>query len=99
MINVLMTQTADGESPDFFHSVLNLMPYAVAIVTWLLPAIIANKRDHPRRIAIYYLTGLLGWTGIGWIIAMIWACRTPKPKADRPIAEGLKLDDVDGKSA
>jgi T4 superinfection immunity protein len=63
------------------------------ILCWLLPGIIANKRNHPKQIPIWYLTVFLGWTGIGWIPAMIWACRRipePKPPTD---LEPLKLDD------
>src|ERR1700704_6330425 len=66
---------------------------ALIIALWILPGLIANNRNHPRRISIWYLTELLGLCGVGWIIVMVWPCRTPKPKAARPIAEGLKLVD------
>lgn len=50
------------------------------IVTFLyfVPAIIAhNKRDFT---AIFIVDLLFGWTFIGWIIALIWACAAePKP--------------------
>jgi hypothetical protein len=44
----------------------------LAIVMYFLPAIIAhNKRDFA---GIFMLNFFLGWTVIGWIIALIWAC-------------------------
>ncbi|HUJ31370.1 MAG TPA: superinfection immunity protein [Candidatus Acidoferrum sp.] len=39
---------------------------------YFLPTIIAhNKRDF---VGIFVVNLLFGWTIIGWIIAMIWAC-------------------------
>lgn len=42
------------------------------ILLYFLPAIIAHKkRDFT---AIFLVDLLFGWTVIGWIIALIWAC-------------------------
>lgn len=50
------------------------------ILLYFLPAIIAhNKRDFA---AIFLVDLLFGWTVIGWIIALIWACSSetrPQP--------------------
>jgi hypothetical protein len=46
---------------------------AVAVI-YLAPAFIAERRGHRNAIAIYILTLLLGWTFIGWAIALVWAC-------------------------
>jgi len=44
----------------------------VAALLYFLPAIIGhNKRDAA---AIFLLNLLAGWTGIGWIVALLWAC-------------------------
>ena len=43
-----------------------------AIVLYFLPTIIGhNKRN---AVGIFLLNFFLGWTIIGWIIALIWAC-------------------------
>jgi len=84
--------TTDAEGLNAF---LHLAGFALTLLCWLLPGIIASKRNHPKKISIWYLTAFLGWTGIGWIPAMIWACwRIPelKPATD---LEPLKLDDDD----
>jgi T4 superinfection immunity protein len=39
-----------------------------------LPSVIAFKRRHHNRIAILVLNVLLGWTFIGWVVALVWAC-------------------------
>jgi Superinfection immunity protein len=42
------------------------------IFLYFLPSIIAhNKRDFA---AILLLNLFLGWTVIGWIVALVWAC-------------------------
>jgi hypothetical protein len=39
----------------------------------LLPTLIALRRKHEHRVAITFLNLLAGWTGIGWIVALVWA--------------------------
>ena len=46
---------------------------ALACAFYLLPAIIAAFRDHPSGWGIFVLNLLLGWSGIVWIVALIWA--------------------------
>lgn len=43
------------------------------IFLYLLPAIVAIRTKHPRRIAITLLTVLLGWTMIGWLALLLWS--------------------------
>ena len=44
---------------------------AFSLILYFLPAIIGrHKRDAT---GIFLVNLLLGWTGIGWIIALIWA--------------------------
>ena len=45
------------------------------LVLYFLPTIVASKRGHPPQNAIGLLNLFLGWTFIGWIIAVIW-CAT-----------------------
>jgi hypothetical protein len=44
----------------------------VAIWLYLLPAIVADARRHRHFIAISLLNVFLGWTFVGWVIALIW---------------------------
>jgi hypothetical protein len=41
---------------------------------YALPSIVAYNRRHLNLMAITALNILLGWTALGWIVAMIWAC-------------------------
>ncbi|MBC8240830.1 MAG: superinfection immunity protein [Alphaproteobacteria bacterium] len=48
--------------------------YAFALsLLFFLPAILAILRAHPRRWSILILLFVLGWTGIGWLVALIWS--------------------------
>ncbi len=42
-------------------------------VIYFLPWFIANDRKHPNASAIGILNLLLGWTFLGWVIALVWA--------------------------
>ena len=49
-----------------------MLHLAFLILLYFLPAIIGrHKRDAA---GIFLLNLFLGWTVIGWIIALIWAC-------------------------
>ena len=49
-----------------------------------LPAFIASRRKCSEISVIYLLSFYLGWTVIGWIVAMIWALRGKTVPQDAP---------------
>lgn len=55
---------------------------AVMVCLYFLPAIIAFGRKHNSRVAILVLNLLLGWSVLGWIIALVWSL-TGDTKANR----------------
>jgi hypothetical protein len=62
----------------FGMSVLGFLCFlAFVLLMSFIPPIIALLRHHPNTGAIFALTLLLGWTGIGWIAALIWAFTNP----------------------
>jgi hypothetical protein len=40
---------------------------------YLLPALIAFLRRNRNYPAVFLLNLLLGWTGIGWVVALVWS--------------------------
>jgi hypothetical protein len=52
---------------------------AFLFVLYFLPALIASSRHVHERVAITLLNVFLGWTFIGWIVALIWAIAAPRP--------------------
>ncbi len=49
------------------------VPGWILLSLYLLPALVAYMRGHHDRLAILFLDLLLGWTVIGWVIALIWS--------------------------
>ena len=48
--------------------------FIAALALYFLPSIIADARKAEHRTSIFILTLFLGWTVIGWLAALIWAC-------------------------
>jgi hypothetical protein len=40
---------------------------------YFLPSIVAWFRHHHQTIAILLLNIFLGWSGLGWIAALVWS--------------------------
>ena len=40
---------------------------------YFLPTLIAFLRRQKNKLAIFFLNILLGWTGIGWTVALVWS--------------------------
>lgn len=44
-----------------------------SVIFYFVPAIVAGLRDHRSVWAIFVLDLLLGWTVLGWIVALVWS--------------------------
>ena len=55
--------------------------FIAALIGYFLPTLVATIRHHHQQHAILALNVLLGWTGLGWIAAMIWAFVRRPPAA------------------
>ena len=67
----------------------------VIVILWMIyfiPFTVAMRNEHPHYVAILLLNGLLGWTGIGWIAALLWARAVDEPPAEpEPLARRAHL--------
>ena len=50
-------------------------------IFFFLPTLIASKRNHHNTTSIFLLNLFLGVTGIGWVIALVWAFTNPPAPA------------------
>jgi hypothetical protein len=57
----------------------------IAALLYFIPTVIAGIRHHHRTTTIFLLNLFLGWTLIGWIGALFWACSDPGPKRGAPV--------------
>lgn len=44
---------------------------------YFIPWIVAGANDHPNQAGIALLNLFLGWTLIGWVVALVWAVSKP----------------------
>ena len=56
---------------------------AIALVAYFIPTLVANTRRHNNQMAIIMLNLFAGWTFIGWVAALVWACTSDINKAPR----------------
>jgi hypothetical protein len=49
--------------------------FGFGFLFYFLPSIIAGARSKRDLASIFVLNLLLGWTAIGWVIALIWALK------------------------
>ena len=55
------------------HGLFGLSVVVMAVLGYFLPAVVAYSRRHHNRLAILALNFLLGWTFLGWVIALVWS--------------------------
>jgi hypothetical protein len=67
---------AAGENYDTALGFALALGFFLAFLFYIIPALVAWDRRHPDVRSIWALTLLLGWTGIAWLLALIWALRT-----------------------
>ena len=48
----------------------------LALVVYLFPTLMGLQKAN--AFAIFMLNLFLGWTFIGWVIALVWACTVDK---------------------
>jgi hypothetical protein len=54
----------------------------LAIAAYFIPTVIAAVRSHHNAGAICVLNLLLGWTVLGWVAAIVWACTATKQQQE-----------------
>ncbi|MCE3262651.1 MAG: immunity holin family protein [Pseudoduganella sp.] len=53
--------------------------FLVAPALYFLPTFEAWKKNHTNLAAIALVNVLLGWSLIGWVVAIVWAFKRPEP--------------------
>jgi len=57
--------------------------FGVGFVMYFLPSIVAIVRSKRDLAGIILLNFFLGWTMIGWVVALIWAVKADVPAVAR----------------
>jgi hypothetical protein len=76
---------ADGGGIDtMLTATIILFPFfGFGFVFYFLPSIVAFARSKRDLLSIFLLNLFLGWTLIGWIVALVWAAKVDTPLAAR----------------
>lgn len=61
----------------FFHF------FGFGFLFYFLPSIIALARSKRDLMSIFLLNLFLGWTLIGWVVALVWAAKNDVPVVAR----------------
>jgi Superinfection immunity protein len=59
---------------------LSVLIVLVSIAVYLVPTIIVLARHAPNVARVVVVNLLLGWTGIGWIVALVMALKRVPPR-------------------
>lgn len=108
-----MTSTALAQSDPAKIAALvlgSIVAMALILTVVFVPTIIAFRRGHPNRWLIFVGNFILGGTGIGWFVMLIWAvqeledapdddeagpCPAPLPNTEPTIFAATKADTED----
>lgn len=56
----------------------------VLVILYFLPWLIAMLNRHRQIAGIFFLNLFLGWTLVGWVVALVWAVQSGAAKPVRP---------------
>lgn len=54
------------------HVILSLLFIGLGLLLYFLPSIVGRRKNN--ALAIFVLNLFLGWTFVGWVVALVWAC-------------------------
>lgn len=66
---------------ELSEKLVGLFTLVIVAVLYFLPSMAARSRGHHNTAAIFVLNLFLGWTFIGWVVALVWAYTRPKSEA------------------
>lgn len=58
----------------FARPILNVSGIVFGIIIYMVPTMIAYNKKHNNRLGILIVNILLGWSILGWLGTLLWAC-------------------------
>lgn len=72
---IVIALTLDLTKYDHITDYLGVIVLLIAaFVVYFFPSIVADRRGHRDRTAITIVNLFLGWTFLGWVGSLAWAC-------------------------
>ncbi len=60
------------------EGIISLFIVLIALAIYFIPTFVANSKKKDNTTAIFLLNLFLGWTFVGWVIALVWAATEDK---------------------
>jgi hypothetical protein len=71
---------ATSTSPDAGSVILAIILVIASIAAYWVPTIVSATRKVPNMGSVVVVNLFLGWTIVGWIVALAMAFRDPRPQ-------------------
>ncbi|MDE1181635.1 superinfection immunity protein [Paraburkholderia sp.] len=72
----------------------------IALAVYFLPSILADRRKRHDVLTLALFNACLGWTGLGWALALYWSLQpNPPAKLAGDIAQSRRLITMRGFSS
>ena len=72
-MRVTINQIKEMMDTVFFQVVLGVLVLCAAVYLYFVPFAIAYVRRHKYTKTVFLLNLLFGWTGVGWIVLVVWS--------------------------
>lgn len=79
-----MSHLSAAQASDPAAVVGIVLAIIIAIVLYWVPTIVGARRRVPNMGSVAVINGLLGWTFVGWVVALAMACRS-RPGGSVPV--------------
>jgi hypothetical protein len=57
----------------YFSGIIGVLLFILSLAFYFVPTIIALVGKKRNALAIFLLNFFLGWTFIGWVVALVWS--------------------------
>ena len=79
MLSLMMLSGTTEDTANATQGIIVVLLWIFAgIVIYFIPAIAAHKK--PQSGSVLALNFFLGWTFVGWVVALAWALKKPEPR-------------------
>jgi hypothetical protein len=70
-------QASADAAAEAAAGVAALFMVGIGLLLYFFPTLIAVLRKHASALAIFAFNLFFGWTGLGWVAALIWSLTSP----------------------
>lgn len=80
LLETAAEEAGGGRAVSDIFSIIFAVWIILGLVVYFVPTMVAFKKKHLNKTAILLLNLFLGWTFVGWVVALVWSVK----KTDKP---------------